>query len=177
MAHETPWQSTHCWIRLFSWSVLAATVYGLAVAHVPALIGLEWSSSRGLATVLVVHLFEAPIALFNLTVAWFGLRRLTRANARVYDVLLSSLITINAVFFVFESLLVLDKLATGAPAWEAWFTASIVVILLGSLAMGIPLRIALALRLAEPEPAGQPVRKAADLRAATDARQPAAEAS
>lgn len=137
-------------VRVFSWVTVLGTAYGLAAAHVPGLVlGTPWSlcgTADRLPCVLAFHLFEVPLVIYELFVAWYGLRRFSRATLPVYRVLVAGLVVVNAAFCTFEAVLLVSALRDGAPTWEILGLASIVA----TLAFGIFFALFVAARLAEP---------------------------
>ena len=129
------------WIRLYSYITFAAILYGIAAAHVPAIIGVPWSSCEfcncKFACVLVFHLYEVPLVAFNTFFAWYGLKRFSTVTIHNYNSLLTIAIVSNLAFFTFESLLLLDSVKTGAPAWESIGLSSVALILVGGAGFGL----------------------------------------
>ena len=129
------------WIRLYSYITFVAILYGIAAAHVPALVGVPWSSCEfcncKFACVLVFHLYEVPLVAFNTFFAWYGLKRFSAVNKHNYNSLLTIAIVSNLVFFTFESLLLFDSVKTGAPAWESIGLSSVALILISGAGFGL----------------------------------------
>jgi len=129
------------WIRLYSYITFGAILYGVAAAHVPAIIGVPWSSCEfcncKFVCVLVFHLYEVPFVAFNTFFAWYGLKRFSGDTVQNYNSLLTFTIVSNLVFFTFESLLLLDSVKTGAPAWESIGLSSVALILVGGAGFGL----------------------------------------
>jgi D-arabinono-1,4-lactone oxidase len=129
------------WIRLYSYITFAAILYGVAAAHIPALIGHPWSSCGFCdckwACVLVFHLYEVPLVAFNTFVAWYGLKRFSVVTVHNYNSLLTFNIVSNLAFFTFESLLLLESVKSNAPTWESIGLASVASILVGGAGFGL----------------------------------------
>jgi hypothetical protein len=129
------------WIRLYSYITFAAILYGIAAAHVPAIIGVPWSSCEfcncKFACVLVFHLYEVPLVAFNTFFAWYGLKRFSVVTIHNYNSLLTFAIVSNLAFFTFESLLLLDNVQKGAPLWENIGLSSVALILVGGAGFGL----------------------------------------
>jgi len=128
-------------VQLYSHITIWAVIYGLLVAHVPALIGHPWNTCENcistLGCILLVHLFEAPLTLFNLYVAWYGLKRYSPAKPGLYNSLLGTVLTVNLVFFCFECIFIYINMKALGPSWENWLLASIAVMLIGSCTLAI----------------------------------------
>jgi hypothetical protein len=129
------------WIRFYSYITFAAILYGIAAAHIPAIIGVPWSSCEfcdcKLACVLVFHLYEVPLVAFNTFVAWYGLKRFSVVTVHNYNSLLTFNIVSNLAFFTFESILLLDTVKSNAPAWESIALSSVALILIGGSGFGL----------------------------------------
>ena len=99
------------WVSFYSYITFAAILYGIGAAHVPAIIGIPWSSCEfcncKLYCNLVFHLYEVPLVAFNGFFAWYGLKRFSIQTIHNYDSLLIFSIVSSAAFFTFESLLLL----------------------------------------------------------------------
>ncbi len=141
------WPSLLCWIRFYSWTTLAASAYGIGIAHVFSVVGEPWTTSPTAGAVVAVHLFEVPVTLFAIGVAIFGLRFLNTTNRELYHALLSFLNVVNLAFFLFEVQLVLGAIARSAPDAEVWLTGSIAGILLTAIVVGFTLQVRLGLLL------------------------------
>jgi hypothetical protein len=128
-------------VQLYSHITIWATIYGLLAAHVPAIIGHPWTSCDNcgskLGCILLIHLFEAPLALFNLYVAWYGLKRYSTTKPSLYISLLGTVLTVNLVFFCFECLFIYTNLRSFAPAWENILLATVALMLIGSCTLAI----------------------------------------
>ena len=129
------------WIRFYSYIAFAAILYGIAAAHIPAIIGDSWSSCEScdcsLACVLVFHLYEVPLVAFNIFFAWYGLKRFSVITVHNYNSLLTFAIVSNLAFFTFESILLLENVKSNAPAWESIALSSVALILIGGSGFGI----------------------------------------
>ena len=129
------------WIKLYSYITFAAILYGIAAAHIPAIIGVPWSSCEFCdcewACVLVFHLYEVPLVAFNTFVAWYGLKRFSVVTVHNYNSLLTFNIVSNLAFFTFESLLLLESVKSNAPTWESIGLASVASILVGGAGFGL----------------------------------------
>ena len=129
------------WIRLYSYITFAAILYGIAAAHVPAIIGIPWSSCEfcncKFVCVLVFHLYEVPLVIFNTFFAWYGLKRFSAVTIHNYNSLLTFAIVSNLSFFTFESLLLLESVKSGAPAWESIGLSSVALILVTGAGLGL----------------------------------------
>jgi D-arabinono-1,4-lactone oxidase len=122
-------------VSIYSHITIWSVVYGVLAAHVPFIIGIPWTTcddcSNKLMCVLLYHLFDGPLTLFNLYVAWFGLKKLTESNMILYLSLLTSAFSVNLVFFCFECTLIYSNLKAFAPAWENVLLVSVALILVG----------------------------------------------
>ena len=127
------WLKAAAWIKIYSWITVAAVIYGIAAAHVPFLIGHPWTSCDGSSSecwcVITFHIFEVPLVLYNLYVAWYGLKRYSREKAQPYMSLLSFAVSTNLVFFTFEIVLLYINLHSDAAEWENVLLTSVAVIL------------------------------------------------
>lgn len=132
------------WVRLYCYVTIIAVVYGLGAAHVPFLLGDSWSTcqtySSTLSCVLTLHLFEAPLTLFNIFVAWYGLKRFSAAKLGQFMSLLVFSVALNITFFLFECELVLSQLQRQAPNWEVVVTTSLAFMMLGGTGLAIFVR-------------------------------------
>jgi hypothetical protein len=128
-------------VSLYSHISIWSVIYGILVAHVPFFIGSPWTTcdqcSTKLGCVLLVHLFEAPFALFNLYLAWFGLKRFSQSNQKLYISLLGSVFTVNLVFFCFECIYIYTNLKAFGPGWENMWLATIAILLLGASGLAL----------------------------------------
>jgi len=129
------------WVKLYSYITFAAILYGVAAAHIPAIIGFPWSSCDScnckLACVLVFHLYEVPLVAFNTFFAWYGLKKFSIGTIHNYNSLLTFAIVSNLAFFTFESLLLVDNVRNNAPAWESYALSSVALILIGGAGFGL----------------------------------------
>jgi D-arabinono-1,4-lactone oxidase len=129
------------WIRFYSYITFAAIIYGIAAAHIPAILGEPWSSCEScdckFVCVLVFHLYEVPLVAFNTFFAWYGLKRFSVITIHNYNSLLTFAIVSNLAFFTFESILLLDNVKSNAPAWESIALSSVALILVGGSGFGI----------------------------------------
>ncbi|HEY6438281.1 MAG TPA: hypothetical protein VIY47_16945 [Ignavibacteriaceae bacterium] len=129
------------WIRFYSYITFAAILYGIAAAHIPAIIGESWSSCENcdcsVACVLVFHLYEVPLVAFNTFFAWYGLKRFSVITVHNYNSLLTFAIVSNLAFFTFESILLLENVRNNAPTWESIALSSVALILVGGSGFGL----------------------------------------
>ena len=129
------------WIKFYSYITFAAILYGIVAAHLPPIIGHPWSSCKScdcnLVCVLVFHLYEVPLLLYNIFFAWYGLKRFSLITIHNYNSLLTFAIVSNLAFFTFESLLLLENVKSAAPAWESIALSSVALILVGGSGLGI----------------------------------------
>ncbi|HJZ69617.1 MAG TPA: hypothetical protein VKF81_15945 [Blastocatellia bacterium] len=129
------------WVKIYSYITIGAAIYGIAWAHVPFTIGKPWTTCDNggsvLGCVLTFHLFEVPIVLFNLFIAWYGLKRFSSKTARSYISLLTFASVFNFVFFAFEVNTLFSSFQRLAPHWETLALVSIALILLGGAALGV----------------------------------------
>lgn len=134
-------KSVEWWIKFYSYITFAAILYGIAAAHIPALIGTPWSSCESCDCkwdcVLVFHLYEVPLVTYNAFFAWYGLKRFSLNTIHNYSSLLTFSILSSVAFFTFESLLLLNNEQKGAPAWENYGLTSVALILVGGAALGL----------------------------------------
>ena len=141
MVSAKPFPPAAVWVRIYSWITIGAAIYGIAAAHVPFIIGKPWTTCDGggsvLGCVLTFHLFEAPIVLFNLFIAWYGLKRFSSETVRSYISLLTFASVFNFVFFAFEVNTLFGSLQRLAPRWETLALVSIALLLLGGAALGV----------------------------------------
>lgn len=128
-------------VAIYSYVTICSVIYGILAAHVPFLIGIPWTTcdhcSSKLGCILLFHLFDGPLAIFNLYVAWFGLKRLSDKSLKLFLSLLSSVFTVNIAFFCFECLLIFSNLRSFTPSWENILLASVAVMLLGGSALAL----------------------------------------
>lgn len=131
----------HTLVRIFSWVILGGAVVGLAAAHVPWIIGEPWSTCRvsgsRLGCALLFHLYEVPLVLMNLVVVWYGLKRFSESRVSQFIALVSFMVVANAAFLTFEASLLMDSLRRGAPNWENYSLALVMVILITGCIFGI----------------------------------------
>jgi D-arabinono-1,4-lactone oxidase len=132
------------WIRFYSYITFAAILYGIAAAHIPAIIGVPWSSCEycncKFVCVLVFHLYEVPLVAFNTCVAWYGLKRFSVVTIHNYNSILTFNISSNLVFFTFESILLLESVRSNAPVWESIGLSSVALILIGGAGFGLSVK-------------------------------------
>jgi D-arabinono-1,4-lactone oxidase len=137
----SPWREVSKLVGFYSWLTLAVVLYGVAVAHIPFLIGTPWTTCEGqgspLGCVLAFHLFEVPLVSFNAFMAWYGLRRFTSATASRYRSLLLFAVSVNLVFFAFETVLLLGGLQRLQPLWETLALFSVALALGGGAFLGM----------------------------------------
>ena len=142
------------WIRLYSYITSAAILYGIAAAHVPAIIGVPWSSCEfcncKLVCVLVFHLYEVPLVAFNTFFAWYGFKRFSAVSIHNYNSLLTFAIVSNLSFFTFETLLLFESVKSDAPAWESIGLSSVALILVGGAGLGLYVKQKLVSYLYQP---------------------------
>lgn len=139
---DTSWRALTGWVRVYSWITVAATTYGLVIAH-----AVHWTNCASVTAVLTVHLFEAPLTLYALWVAYFGIARWTAETRVSYHALLGFANVTNLAFFLFEIQLVLGGLARGVPDLHTALTLSIAAILLAAVGMGLALYVRIGARL------------------------------
>jgi len=129
------------WVRLYSYITAGAIIYGLAAAHVPFIIGTSWSfcevCGNKLGCVLALHLYEAPLTIFNGYVAWYGLKRFSQNKAHNFMSLLTITIVANIAFFTFECQLIVDILRREAPLWESLVTSSLALLFIGGAGFAV----------------------------------------
>jgi hypothetical protein len=129
------------WVRFYSYITFAAILYGIAAAHIPAIIGIPWSSCEfcdcKLYCDLVFHLYEVPLVTFNAFFAWYGLKRFSNQTTHNYNSLLIFSIVSSVAFFTFESLLLLESVKSGAPLWESMGLCSVALILISGAGLGL----------------------------------------
>lgn len=128
-------------VALYSHITIWSAIYGILVAHVPFLIHLPWTTCNNCSTkigcVLLVHLFDGSLTLFNLYVAWYGLIRFSQSTIKLYISLLSTIITVNLVFFCFECILIYTNLRSFTPGWENIVLATIAILLIGASGLAL----------------------------------------
>lgn len=128
-------------VAVYSHITIWAAIYGIAAAHVPYFIHSPWTvcdnCSTKLGCVLLVHLFDGSLTLFNLYVAWFGLKRFSEKAPNLYISLLDTVISANLVFFCFECILIYNNLRSFAPAWESILLATIAIMLIGACGLAV----------------------------------------
>lgn len=86
---------------------------------------------------LTFHLYEVPLVCFNAFVAWYGLKRLSRATAPNFASLVSFAVMGNVAFFTFEIVLLKESLCRDAPCWELLALTSIATILVVGAGLGV----------------------------------------
>ena len=132
------------WVKLYCYITVIAVVYGLACAHVPFIIGSGWSTCTAMSSelygVLILHLYEVPVTLFNIYVAWYGLKRFSLDRIQLFMSLLTFSLAANITFFLFECELVLGQLSNSAPQWEIAVTTTLALMMLGGSALAIIVR-------------------------------------
>jgi len=125
----------YCHITIWS------AIYGILAAHVPFIIGKPWTTcdncSNKPGCILLFHLFEVPLVLFNLYVAWYGLKRFSQSTKNLFISLLGSAFAVNLVFLCFECILIFLNLKSFAPAWENVLMTSVAIILIGGSALAL----------------------------------------
>lgn len=133
--------STRTLVRIFSWVILGGAVVGLAAAHLPWIIGNPWSTCRvagnQLGCALLFHLYEVPLVVMNLLVVWYGLKRFSDARVFQFMALVAFMVVANAAFLTFEASLLMDSLHRGAPNWENYALALVMIILITGCIFGI----------------------------------------
>ena len=130
---QDKWSRESWWVKVYSYVTLVAAVYGVGYAHLPVILGARWSvctSDNFLLCVLTIHMLEAPMVLLNVVVAWFGLKKFSRANVAEYMSLLGIAVTFNMVFFAYEAGLLFTGIAHSYPFWELFAFGSIAIMLL-----------------------------------------------
>jgi len=145
-AEPGKWSRSGWWVKVYSYVTIVAALYGIGYAHIPPIMGYAWSLCTGpnqLWCKLAIHLFEVPMALFNLYVAWYGLYRFSHDTVWRYTSLLDFAVTFNLVFFLFETNLLMEGLSRLFPLWELFAFASIAVILLAGSVFTICLKMML----------------------------------
>ncbi|WNG22843.1 hypothetical protein F0U62_01485 [Cystobacter fuscus] len=129
------------WVRFYGWLTLATVLYGLAVAHVPFLLGTPWTTCEvgggSLGCVLAFHLLEVPMVTFNAFVAGYGLLCFSSRTASRFQSLLRFAVSVNLVFFAFEIALLLDGLRRDEPSWETLALFSVALVLGGGAFLGM----------------------------------------
>ena len=128
-------------VRIFCWVILGGAVVGLAAAHIPWIIGEPWTTCRvagsQLGCALLFHLYEAPLVAMNLFIVWYGLKRFSDTRAAQFAALVGFMVVANAAFLTFEAYLLMDSLRRGAPNWENYSLALVMIILITGCAFGI----------------------------------------
>ena len=141
LENDSVFKKVEWWVRFYSYITFAAIVYGIAAAHVPAIIGIPWSSCEycdcKFYCVLVFHLYEVPLVTFNAFFAWYGLKRFSAQTIHNYNSLLIFSIVSSLAFFTFESLLLVDSVKSGAPLWESIGLCSVALILVSGAGLGL----------------------------------------
>jgi D-arabinono-1,4-lactone oxidase len=140
-SETTPTATPHTLVRIFSWVILGGAIVGLGAAHIPWIIGEPWSTCRvsgsQLGCALVFHLYEVPLVLMNLVIVWYGLKRFSDDRIGRFMTLVSFMVVANAAFFTFEASLLMDSLRRGAPNWENYSLALVMLILVTGCIFGI----------------------------------------
>lgn len=138
---DSGYKKVEWWVRFYSYITFAAIVYGIAAAHIPAIIGIPWSSCEfcncKLYCVLAYHLYEVPPVAFNTFFAWYGLKRFSIHTTHNYNSLLIFSIVSSVAFFTFESLVLVESIKTGAPLWESIGLCSVALILVSGAGLGL----------------------------------------
>lgn len=142
-AEPSGWSRIVWWVKVYSYITIIGALYGIGYAHIPPLTGHDWTVFSGpnlLWLILTIHLFEVPMVVFNLVVAWYGLSRFSRETIPQYNSLLGFAVALNMVFFLFETNLLIEGFSKLFPFWELFAFASIAVMLLGGTIFTIVLR-------------------------------------
>jgi D-arabinono-1,4-lactone oxidase len=131
----------HKLVKLFCWVILGGAVVGLAAAHVPWIIGEPWSTCRVAGSqfgcALLFHLYEVPLVGMNIFIVWYGLKWFSLSKAPQFAALVGFMVVANAAFLTFEASLLMDSLRRGAPNWENYSLALVMVILITGCLFGI----------------------------------------
>ena len=114
-------------------------IYGIAAAHIPAIIGHPWTTcdEGGTGCVVTIHLFDGSMTVLNILMVWYGLWRFSPIRVRSFLALMLSGVGVNLVFFSFECHLIFQSFERAAPAWEIIALYSIALLLLGGVVLGI----------------------------------------
>ncbi len=135
------WLKIKWWVTFYSYITFFAVFYGIAAAHVPFIIGHPWTSCEingcGLCCVLVFHMYEVPLVLFNAYIAWYGLKKFSKVTITNFMSLINFAVAANFAFFTFETILLQDSIKREAPCWESIALTSVALILCGGSFLGI----------------------------------------
>ena len=130
------------WIHFYGYVVLAAAIYGITVAHLPVILGHQWSvclfdGQIYWPCVLTIHLYDASLTIITILFAWYSLKRATVDKIQIYRSFLFFIIALELAFFTFECVELLWNFRHGAAAWENYIIASIALVLLGGALIAI----------------------------------------
>ena len=130
------------WIRFYGYVVLAAAIYGIIAAHVPVILGHQWSvclidGAVSIPCVLTIHLYDASLTFTTLFFSWYSLKKASVAKLTQYRTFLLSIIALELAFFTFESEELLWNFHNHAHLWENILISSIAIILLGGALLGM----------------------------------------
>lgn len=133
------WQQVKWWVNFYCYLTFAVIIYGIAAAHLPAIIGHPWTScdEGGVGCIVTFHLFDVSMTLFNGLMVWYGLWRFSPIRLRSYIALMLSGVAANLVFFLFECQLIFQSFDRHAPTWEVIALYSIAISILGGVVLGM----------------------------------------
>src|ERR1039458_4079335 len=93
-------------VKTYCYFAIAAAIYGILWSHLPIILGSGWITCIGcpnrLVCLLKFHSVIAPTVLFNLYIAWYGLKRFSEYTVAAFRSLLTFAGAFNFVFFAFE---------------------------------------------------------------------------
>lgn len=138
---QAHWPSIQRISRIYAVVSFIGIALGVIAAHLPPTIGIPWTScshsSSPLTCVLVFHLYEVPIVVFLIYVAWYAFRRLTPVTLDQFRSLVVIGIGANVAFFTFEMTLIMDGLHREAAAWETFAICGVASLLVGGAGFGV----------------------------------------
>ena len=130
------------WVHLYGYIVLAAAIYGILAAHIPVILGHQWTvvlidGEVSLPVILTLHLYDASLTFFTMWFSWYSIKKVTLKNIRQYQALLMSVIAAEFAFFTFECEELLWNFHDHAQPWENYLIGSIATILVCGAFFGI----------------------------------------
>lgn len=130
------------YIRFYGYFILAGGIYGIAISHIPVILGHQWSVCMiegvvSIPCVLTIHLYDGSLAFFLLFFSWYSLKKATLSKISQYLNLLIFVIAIEIAFFTFEAVELIWNFHNQSPSWENYIIGSIAIVLLIGFLIGI----------------------------------------